>query len=106
MLLLLALPVIAMAAATHRYLLLYAPSNVLLRRARAAPPTARMVAGFLGWGLALFLAMHALAQQVAAGAPAWLNILILVLAWDGIKCGYAAWETAARCVWRVCSPNR
>jgi hypothetical protein len=106
MLLLLVLPVIAIVAATHRYVLLYAPSNVLLRRARAAPPTARMVAGFLGSGVVLFLAMHALAQKVAAGAPGWLNILVLMLAWDGIKCGCAALGTAVRCVRWVCSPSR
>lgn len=35
MLLMLVLPVIAVVAATHRYVLLYAPSNVLLRRGRA-----------------------------------------------------------------------
>lgn len=106
MLLLRALPVIAVVTATHRYLLLYAPSNVLLRRARAAPPTVRMVAGLLGSGVVLFLAMHALAQKVAAGAPGWLNILVLMLAWDGINCSCAAWGAAARGVWRVCSRNR
>ena len=31
--------------------------------------------------------MHALAEAVADGAPSWLNLVVLLLAWDSIKLG-------------------
>ena len=35
----------------------------------------------------LLVGMHVLAEAVAAGAPGWLNLVVLVLAWDAIKVG-------------------
>ena len=29
--------------------------------------------------------MHAVAEAVASGAPGWLNIVVLILAWDAIR---------------------
>ncbi|KQP66908.1 hypothetical protein [Nocardioides sp. Leaf285] len=85
MLLMLALPVLIAVAGMHRYMQLYAPSNVLARRVRMARPTFRMTGVLLALAVVLVTAMHALAEQVAAGAPGWLNLVVLVLAWDGVK---------------------
>lgn len=85
MLILLAVPVIAAVAAFHRYLQCCAPSNLLARQVRAAPPTFPMAGVLLALAGVLMTAMHALAERVAAGAPGWLNLVVLVLAWDGIK---------------------
>jgi hypothetical protein len=92
----LALPVLIAVAAMHRYLQFNAPSNVLARRVRTAVPTFRMVVALLAFAAALTTAMHALAEQVAAGAPGWLNLVVLVLAWDAIKIGLLAACVALR----------
>jgi hypothetical protein len=34
--------------------------------------------------------MHVVANAVSAGAPGWLNVLVLALAWDAIKVGWLA----------------
>ena len=44
-----------------------------------------MAGVLLALAVVLMTAMHALAERVAAGAPGWLNLVVLVLAWDGIK---------------------
>ena len=85
MLFVLALPVLAGVAFTQRYLQFYAPTNVLVRRVRSAPPRWRTVAGLLALAGALVTAMHALAEAVAAGAPGWLNLVVMVFAWDALK---------------------
>ena len=51
MIMLLALPVIAAVALAHRYLVLYAPSNVLIRRVRATAPALRTAAALLAVAL-------------------------------------------------------
>lgn len=85
MLLVLTLPVFVAVATMHRYLQLTAPSNLLAIRVRSTAPTFRMAGLLLALAVVLMTAMHALAEQVAAGAPGWLNLVVLVLAWDGIK---------------------
>src|SRR3954453_21255164 len=85
MLFLLALPVFAGGALAHRCLQLYAPTNLLVRRVGAAPPPWRAVAGLVALAGVLLSAMDALADAVAAGAPGWLNLVVLVLAWDSLK---------------------
>ena len=37
------------------------------------------------------------AEAVAAGAPGWLNLVVLVLAWDAIKIGWLAILVALQC---------
>jgi hydrogenase/urease accessory protein HupE len=96
MLFMLALPIIIAVAAMHRYLQTYAPTNVLARRVRAQAPRWRTAAVLIVLATALLLAMHALGEAVANGAPGWLNLLVLVLAWDAIKCGVVALATALR----------
>src|SRR5688500_3872234 len=90
MLFLLVLPVLGVVALAYRYFQIYAPSNVLARRVRTSPPSLRRVVGLLLLALVLLSAMHALAEAVASGAPAWLNLVVLLLAWDAIKVSYLA----------------
>lgn len=87
---LLALPVIAVVALAHRYLMCHAPSNVLIRRVRASAPALRSVVAMLALVSGLIVAMKVVSDAVASGAPGWLNLVVLVLAWDAIKIGCLA----------------
>lgn len=95
---LLALPVIAAVALAHRYLLLYAPSNILIRRVREKVPALSTAAAMLAIALSLIVAVKVVSDAVAAGAPGWLNLVVLVLAWDAIKIGLLAVSVIARCM--------
>lgn len=97
MLFMLTLPIIIAVAAMHRYLQTYAPTNVLARRTRAQGPRWRTAAVLIVLATALLLAMHALGEAVANGAPGWLNLLVLVLAWDATKIGLLAILVSGRC---------
>jgi hypothetical protein len=90
MLLLLVLPVFHGAMLAHRCLQLCAPSNLLIRRARSARPRWRTAIGFVALTAALLVAMHVAAEAVAGGGPGWLNVVVLLLAWDAIKFGCLA----------------
>ena len=90
MIMLLALPVIATVALAHRYLLLYAPSNVLVGRVGMSRPRLSTAAKLVSLAGILVVAMKAAADAVATGAPGWLNLVVLVLAWDEIKVGWLA----------------
>lgn len=85
LLLLVAAPVIFLVAFAHSLLQAHAPSNVLIRRVRASRPTILTAAalGALAFGCAL--AVRGVDRAIGAGAPAWLNLVVLVLAWDAIK---------------------
>lgn len=96
MVLLLALPVFASVAFVHRCLQMYAPSNLLARHVRMGRPRLRTAAGLIALAAALLIAMRMVAEAIAAGAPAWLNLVVLVLAWDAIKAGWLAVGVAAR----------
>ena len=96
MIMLLALPVIAAVALAHRCLLLYAPSNVLIRRLRAKAPALSTAAAMLAVALGLIVALKVVSDAVAAGAPGWLNVVVLVLAWDSFKVGWLAVGVALR----------
>ena len=98
MLLLLMVPVVLLVASTRRCLQVHAPSNVLIARARAAPPRLRTAAGLALLGAALLVAMHLLAEAVATGAPGWLNLVVLILACDAIKTLLAGFLVVGRCV--------
>ena len=96
MLILLALPIIVAVAAMHRYLQFYAPTNLLTRRVRAQEPRWRTVAG-AHRGRGSFAGCDARAgEAVAHGAPGWLNLVVLVLAWDAIKLAALACAVLAR----------
>lgn len=108
MLILLALPVMAVVVASHHYLQRCAPSNLLARRVRAEPPTLRMFVALLALAAVLLCAMRALSSAVASGAPGWLYLIVLVLAWDSIKMALLAaltgLRTLARAAGRQCHP--
>lgn len=94
MIFLLALPVFAVVALAHRCLQKYAPTNRLVRHVRIAAPRFRTALGLLAGAAALLIAMHMVAVAVARGAPGFLNLVVLVLAWDTIKIALLAIATA------------
>jgi len=85
MLILLALPVLVAVTAMHRFLALYAPSNLLVRYVRSTPRRWRDVMLLVALAASLTTVVHGVAEAVAAGAPEWLNGVGLILAWDAIK---------------------
>lgn len=101
MLILLALPVIVAIAAFHRYLQAYAPSNLLVRRARAQQPRWRTAFALATVAGVLLVVMHTFAGAVASGAPEWLNLVVLILAWNAIKVSMLTASVSARCVVRL-----
>jgi len=96
MLLLVATPVMAIVALAHRMLQVFAPSNILIGRVRASRPSLRCSAALAGFALMLVWIAHALSAAIWSGAPSWLNLLVLTLLWDAIKCIALAVQTAAR----------
>lgn len=96
MLFMLALPILIAVAGMHRYLQLYAPSNLLACRVRTAVPTIRMGVGLMACSAVLLVLMHVLAEAIAAGGPGWLNLAVLVLALDVIKLTLVGLAVAAR----------
>lgn len=107
---LLILPVIVAVAAFQRYLQVYAPSNLLARRVRAHEPRWQTTAVLIVLVGLLLVAMHVLAEAVAHGASGWLNLIVLVLAWDGIKLGLLALNVGlrafARAIEQLARPDR
>lgn len=113
MIMLLALPVIAAVALAHRYLRLHAPSNRLIARARSARPTLRLAVGLGLLAVVLIAVGHRMALAIEDGAPAWLNLAVLVLLWDAIKVMLVALcvlvralAADVRCVLRCCTQPR
>ena len=98
MLLLLAIPVIAGTAFAHRLLQVYAPSNVLIARMRASRPTFSGAFALAALALALLSVVHSLSVAIDRGAAGWINLAVVVLAWDAIKFGALAVATTARSV--------
>ena len=97
MLMLLFIPVFYGAACAHRYLQLFAPSNLLIARVRTSPPRWRTVMLLIALAYALVGAMNFLSTAIENGAPGWLNPLVMVLAWDAIKVGLVAASVAFCC---------
>lgn len=85
MLVLLAAPVIVATTVVHRLVQTTAPSNLLIARIRSAPPRLRACVGLLTLAFACLVVIHILTAAMAGGAPAWLNLPILILAWDAIR---------------------
>ncbi len=88
-----------LSASLYYWLHDHAPTNRLVRRLRQHP-TLPGVLTALGLGLLLLITAGGLGQAVRAGAPAWLNLGVLWLAWDGVKAtvlapvGLAWWARA------------
>ncbi len=93
---LLMLPTIHVTTLTHRLHRTYAPSNALIRHLRRSRPTLR--AAVLPAMLALVCVTigHVVWLAIEAGAPEWLNLIGVVLAWDAIK---FAWLACASVAW-------
>lgn len=85
MLIVLVIPVIVAVACVQRVLQAVAPSNMLITRIRRAAPGCREGAGLLVLALLLLVAIRLLTVAVSGGAPGWLNLFVLVLAWDAIR---------------------
>lgn len=98
MLVMLAVPAVLAVAAVHRNLMLYAPSNMLIWHLRTSPPCRRTAGTLAALTVLLVLAMRAVQTAITAGAPEWLNIVALVLAWDVIKIFALAIWTCSRLV--------
>lgn len=97
---LLMVPVFFLVSAVHGYLRLYAPSNMLITWMRISPPRWRYLPLLAGLAAATLIAMHLLAEAVADGAPGWLNLIVLMLAWDTIKFVLLAVHELVRVVFR------
>lgn len=98
MLVLLEIPVVVAVAFVHRFMLVAAPSNMLARSVRSATPPLPVAVALIGLAAALLVSMHVVADAVSAGAPGWLNLVVLVLAWDAIKVGWLAVGVIFRCI--------
>ena len=96
MVMLLALPVVAVVASVHRFLQVYAPSNVLIRRVRALNPSLSTLGMLVVLAGALLIGMRMASIAVAAGAPGWLNLVVMLLAWDAVRVGLLAGWVACR----------
>ena len=106
MVLLLALPGFAFVAFVHGCLQMYAPSNLLARHVRIAAPRFRTAVGLLALAAALLIGMHGVAVAVAAGAPGWLNLGVLVLGWDAIKLMLLGLRTLMLWIGSLVKPKR
>ena len=98
MLILLAIPVILAAALLHRFVQRVGPSNLLVRRVRSAQPRWRTAVVLLGLAAVLLTTTHVIANAISAGAPGWLNLVVLVLAWDALKVGWLAVSVILRAI--------
>lgn len=90
MLILLAIPVVLAVAFAQRVLQAVAPSNMLIASMRRGIPSFRAGTGLALLAWSSLAATRLLTSAVSAGAPGWLNLLVLVLAWDSIKFGIAS----------------
>ncbi len=106
MLIVLVLPVLVAVAAVHRYLQIYAPSNALVRSVRRSQPTWRMAAALLVLAVALAALTNVLTRAIVEGAPGWLNLAVLVLAWDAFKVGLLGCHALARRALSIVAPAR
>lgn len=103
MLFVLALFVAFGVAFASRVVRTHAPSNLLVRTVRSSPPRWRVVAGTVAASVVLLIAIHCLTKVIAQGASGWLNLLVLLLAWDSIKLLFLGLLVAAQC---VCGASR
>ena len=87
MLILLALPVVALVTVAQLSVRRYAPSNQLIRLLRARPNRWRTAAIFFLLTAASLASAHIVVEAVASGAPGWCNLIVLFLVLDAIKFG-------------------
>lgn len=85
MLLILMIATICVTTLVHGLLQAYAPSNALRRHVRSSSPNLRAGCLLALLGFACLGAGHVVSLALEAGAPGWLNLVALVLAWDTMK---------------------
>lgn len=51
-----------------------------------------------GLAVAMLVAGHWVTDEIAGGAPGWLNLIVFVLLWDAVKIGLVAISVGARVV--------
>jgi hypothetical protein len=88
----------------HRCSKAYAPSNILIRRVRAAGPRWRTAGELLALSFALAAAARGLATVVAAGAWGELYLVVLTLVWDAIKFGCLGLSIVLGRAWSLIRP--
>lgn len=86
-----------LAAAIHRCLQTYAPSNVLVAHVRRTRPRLHVVGTLLALAAALMLGAFALSEQAASSGPGWLHVLELITIWDSFKFAVLALAEVIRC---------
>ena len=96
MLVLLAIPVIAAVAITHRYLHRLRPDEQARDACETTQPSAARESWLVLLAALLLAGGHLAATAVADGAPGWLNLLVLSLFWDAIKVAALAISEACR----------
>lgn len=103
---LLMVPVFFLVSTVHGYLQLYAPSNMVVTWIRMSPPRSRHVLLMAGLAAVTLIAMHLLDLAIAAGAPGWLNLIVLILVWDTIKFSIFSAITVCRLGLALASASR
>ena len=96
MLLLIFIPAFALASFLHAVLQAWAPSNILIRRVKDAPPRWSTAGCLLLLAYALASVVHVGDIALSAGAPAWLAFPVGILAWDAIKIATLGVASAVR----------
>lgn len=101
---------VRLAEAAHRYLDVYAPTNILIRTLRD-PGRQRVV--FLAstvFAVSYGLLGTWLTSIINSGGPGWLNPLALLCAWNTIKLGWfalaSAVDTTSRTICHMLCPRR
>jgi hypothetical protein len=92
-------------ALTHRLLIRFAPSNLLIRRYRQAEPSARSALILVALGTAMVALAHAIQLTIPAGGDV-IYLAVVVLAWDGLKLATAGVVAAARLAFRAAKRAR
>ena len=92
---------VRLAAAAHRYLDAYAPTNILIRALR--DPGGQRLAFQVSVVLAVAYGLLGawLTSIINSGGPGWLNPLALLCAWNTIKFAWVAVASTAASVRRV-----
>jgi hypothetical protein len=85
-----------LVAVFQRWVARHAPSNLVLARVGMSPPRWRHAAGLAVLASVSFAVSRLLAAALEAGAPGWLNLVVLVATWDGLKFGWHAIGVALR----------
>lgn len=96
---LVATPTIVLVAFAHGLLRTYAPSNVLIRRALSRHAKVCGAAELGTFALLCAVTANAISIGIGAGAPAWLNVVALILAWNAVKYAVAGASLAFRPMW-------